>query len=114
MADPLPRRMIGDLTVHNLSQATQRSYIHAVSKFSRVFWLFPRSSGAGGCPGLSGVFGFERDFLGFAQRDRLRPVYGGSRKERQFLSGSYPGAAAAKRVALMFVQPVPEEWICPP
>ena len=37
MADmsPLRRRMIEDMTVRNLSPATQRSYIHAVSKFSR-------------------------------------------------------------------------------
>jgi integrase/recombinase XerD len=32
---PLRRRMIEDMTVRNLSPATQRSYIHAVSKFSR-------------------------------------------------------------------------------
>jgi integrase/recombinase XerD len=34
---PLRRRMIEDMTVRNLSPATQRSYIHAVSKFSRHF-----------------------------------------------------------------------------
>jgi site-specific recombinase XerD len=32
---PLRRRMIEDMTVRNLSAATQRSYIHAVRKFSR-------------------------------------------------------------------------------
>jgi integrase/recombinase XerD len=39
MADisPLRHRMIEDMTVRNLSPATQRSYIHAVSKFSRFF-----------------------------------------------------------------------------
>ncbi len=31
----LRRRMIEDMTVSDLSPATQRSYIHAVSKFSR-------------------------------------------------------------------------------
>jgi integrase/recombinase XerD len=31
----LRRRMIEDMTVRNLSPATQRSYLHAVSKFSR-------------------------------------------------------------------------------
>ena len=32
---PLRRRMIEDMTVRNLSPATQRSYLHAVTKFSR-------------------------------------------------------------------------------
>ncbi len=32
---PLRRRMIEDMTIRNLSPATQRSYIHAVAKFSR-------------------------------------------------------------------------------
>ena len=31
---PLRRRMIEDMTIRNLSPATQQSYIHAVSKFS--------------------------------------------------------------------------------
>ena len=34
---PLRRRMIDDMTLRNLSPATQRSYLHAVSKFSRYF-----------------------------------------------------------------------------
>jgi len=34
---PLRRRMIEDMTVRNLSPATQRSYLHAVAKFSRYF-----------------------------------------------------------------------------
>jgi hypothetical protein len=34
---PLRRRMIEDMTVRNPSPATQRSYVHAVSKFSRYF-----------------------------------------------------------------------------
>ena len=34
---PLRRRMIEDMTVRNLSPATQRSYVSAVAKFSRHF-----------------------------------------------------------------------------
>lgn len=34
---PLRRRMIEDMTIRNLSPATQRSYIHAVAKLSRYF-----------------------------------------------------------------------------
>ncbi len=38
---PLRRRMIDDMTVRNLSPATQRSYLHAVAKFSRYFERSP-------------------------------------------------------------------------
>jgi integrase/recombinase XerD len=34
-ASPLRRRMIEDMTIRNLSPATQQSYIYAVAKFSR-------------------------------------------------------------------------------
>jgi len=46
---PLRRRMIEDMTVRNLSPATQRSYLNAVSKFSR-FWPLARYADAGGRP----------------------------------------------------------------
>ena len=42
---PLRRRMIEDMTVRNLSPATQRSYIHAVAKFSRHFGRSPERLG---------------------------------------------------------------------
>src|SRR5208283_217485 len=38
---PLRRRMIEDMTIRNLSPATQQSYLYAVSKFSRHFGHSP-------------------------------------------------------------------------
>jgi integrase/recombinase XerD len=38
---PLCRRMIEDMTVRNLSPATQRSYVHAVAKFGHFFGRSP-------------------------------------------------------------------------
>ena len=38
---PLRRGMIEDMTVRNLSPATQQSYLNAVSKFSRYFGRSP-------------------------------------------------------------------------
>jgi integrase/recombinase XerD len=38
---PLRRRMIEDMTIRNLSPATQRSYIHAVWRFSQYFRRSP-------------------------------------------------------------------------
>jgi len=38
---PLRRRMVDDMTIRNLSPATQRSYLHAVTKFSRHFGRSP-------------------------------------------------------------------------
>jgi site-specific recombinase XerD len=38
---PLRRRMIEDMTIRNLSPATQQSYVYAVSKFSLYFGRSP-------------------------------------------------------------------------
>ena len=43
--NPLRRRMIEDMTVRNLSPAAQRSYVHAVAKFSRYFGRSPNRLG---------------------------------------------------------------------
>jgi integrase/recombinase XerD len=37
----LRRRMIDDMTVRNLSPATQQSYVYTVAKFSRFFVCSP-------------------------------------------------------------------------
>ncbi len=42
---PLRRRMIDDMSLRNLSPATQRSYLHAVSKFSRYAGRSPERLG---------------------------------------------------------------------
>jgi integrase/recombinase XerD len=41
---PLRQRMIEDMTIRNLSRATQQSYIYAVRKFSRHFGKSPDRS----------------------------------------------------------------------
>lgn len=43
---PLRRRMIDDMTLRNLSPATQQSYIYAAAKFSRFFARSPEELGA--------------------------------------------------------------------
>ena len=50
---PPCRRMIEDMTVRNLSPATQRSYVHAVAKFGRFFGRSPEK------PDLEGVRAFQ-------------------------------------------------------
>ena len=49
---PLRRRMIEDMTVRNLSPATQRSYVYAVAKFSRYFEMTSINTD----PGSAGSF----------------------------------------------------------
>jgi integrase/recombinase XerD len=42
---PLRQRMIEDMTIRNLSRATQQSYLYAVAKFSRHFKCPPDQLG---------------------------------------------------------------------
>jgi hypothetical protein len=69
---PLRRRMIEDMTVRNMSPATQRSYISAVSKFSRYFWPLARQVDAGRRPCLPGSSGIDGHFVAGVEPDRLR------------------------------------------
>ena len=54
--------MIDDMTLRNLSPATQRSYLHAVTKFSRHF----------GCPAHR--LGLEGGFKWSSQHDLCRLI----------------------------------------
>jgi len=54
---PLRQRMIEDMTVRNLSPATQRSYLHAVTKFSRYYERSPDRLG------LEDVRAFQVHFM---------------------------------------------------
>jgi hypothetical protein len=56
-ASPRRRRMIDDMTLRNLLPATLRSYLRAVTNFSRYFGRPPDTAGFGGCPRLSDVSG---------------------------------------------------------
>ena len=49
---PLRRRMLKDMTIRNLSPATQRSYAHAVAKLTRYFGRSPDRLGLGAMVGI--------------------------------------------------------------
>ncbi len=68
---PLRRRMIEDMTIRNLSPATQRSYIHAVKRYSLLFRPFTRPARSGRCPDLSGAFGRQGHLLAGVEPDRV-------------------------------------------
>ena len=67
---PLRRRMIEDMTVRNLSPATQRSYVHAVAKFSRHFGRSPDRLGLEDVTRLPGPSGRDRHLVAGAEPDR--------------------------------------------
>src|SRR5262249_41921821 len=66
---PLRRRMIEDMTVRNLSPATQRSYVHAVAKFSRYFGRSPDRLSV---EDVRAFQGFRPAFVAGAEPDGLR------------------------------------------
>ncbi len=75
----LRRRMIDDMTILNLSPATQRSYVHAVAKFSRHFGRPPDRLGLEDVPPAPdpskfkrAIRTYERAFAMAAQRGSNR------------------------------------------
>ena len=60
---PLRQRMIDDMRVRNLSPATQRSYIHAVSKFSRYLGARPPCLALRTCANIRSI-SYQRRFPG--------------------------------------------------
>ena len=69
---PLRRRMIEDMTVRNLSPATQRSYLSCGREVQPLFWPLAGSAGSGGRPRLPGASGVDRHFVAGAEPDGLR------------------------------------------
>lgn len=83
---PLRRRIIEDMTIRNLSPATQRSYLHAVSKFSQYFGHSPDRLGLEEVRAYQVHLGLEGHFLGFAKSDCLRAavlLWGDARPRRK-------------------------------
>ena len=91
MADlsPLRRRMIEDMTVRNLSPATQRSYISAVSKLSRYFGRSPDRLELEDVRAFQGASGLDRNLMAGTEPDRLCTTVFLRRHARR---GAHPGA----------------------
>ena len=69
---PLRRRMIEDMTVRNLSPATQRCYVSRGGEVQPAFRLLAGPARAGGGQSLPSPSGRWRDLLAGAEPDRLR------------------------------------------
>ena len=61
---PLRRRMIEDMTVRNLSPATEAAYMPAVEKLGRLFGRSPEPGKRAGFPGTPGFIGQRRTASG--------------------------------------------------
>ena len=72
---PLRRRMIEDMTIRNMSPATQRSYVSAVSKFSRYFGRSPDKLTAGQLRAFQVHLVSTGHFVAWAEPDRLRLAF---------------------------------------
>lgn len=71
---PLHRGMIDDMTIRNLSPATQRSYLHAVTKFSRYFGRSPDRLGLEDGARVSGASGIIGPIVAGLEPDSLCPA----------------------------------------
>ena len=71
---PLRRRMIEDMTVRNLSPATQQSYLYAVAKFSRHFSAAAGSARHGAGPRLPAPPDRPEALVVAHQPGRVRPA----------------------------------------
>jgi hypothetical protein len=89
--------MIDDMTLRNLSPATQRSYLHAVTKFSRYFDCSPDRLGLE--DGLAGQL--QRIRGGDCQgwwRPTLRTVFLDTRSSRQICLIDFPWMKCARLI----------------
>ena len=113
---PLRRRMIEDMTVRNLSPATQRSYLSAVSKFSRYFGRSPDRLHLEDVRAFQVYLGGNGDFLAGIEPDRLcaalflrrdaRPGHG-ARAHRLCARTAEATGRAERRRGVRFLEAIP-------
>jgi hypothetical protein len=71
---PLRRRMIEDMTIRNLSAATQKSYVHHVHKLSEFCGRSPHRLGVADVRAISSRW-WSEGFLGGPEPNRLRAAF---------------------------------------